>query len=80
MKKRNITVIRNCQVYLNKNAIIEEWLEPGSMKSVEMKVMSGVKMPDVFGYYKNKYGFLFKDELQAEVVEDIFRHVFGVYR
>ena len=72
MKKRNITVIRNCQVYLNKNDIIEEWLEPGSMKSVEMKVMSGVKMPDAFGYYTNEFGFLFKNELQAEVVEDIF--------
>ena len=72
MKKRNITVIRNCQVYLNKNDIIEEWLEPGSMKSVEMKVMSGIKMPDAFGYYTNEYGFLFKNKLQAEVVEDIF--------
>ena len=72
MKKRNITVIRNCQVYLNKNDIIEEWLEPGSEKNIGMKVMSGVEMSDVFGYYKNEYGFLFKDELRAEVVEDIF--------
>ena len=76
MKKRNITVIRNFQLYLNKNDIIEEWLEPGSMKSVEMKVMSGVKMPDVLGYYKNEYDFLFIDELRAEVVEDIFSACF----
>ena len=56
----------------NKNDIIKEWLEPGSVKNVGMEVMSGVKMPDVFGYYKNEYGFLFKDELQVEVVEVIF--------
>jgi len=74
--KKYITVIRNCQVYLNKNDIIEEWLDPGSMKSVEMKVMSGVKMPDAFGYYTNEYGFLFKNELQAEIVEDIFSACF----
>lgn len=76
MKKRNITVIRNCLVYLNKNDIIEEWLEPGSMKSVGMKVMSEVAMLDVFGYYKNEYGFLYEDELRAEVVEDIFSACF----
>ena len=72
MKKRNITEIRNCQVYLNINDIIEEWLDPGSMKNIGMKVMSGVGMTDVFGYYKNEYGFLFKDELRADIVEDIF--------
>ena len=70
--KKYITVIRNCQVYLNKNDIIEEWVEPVSMKRVEMKVMSGIKMPDALGYYTNEYGILFKDELQVEVVEVIF--------
>ena len=49
---------------------------PPSMKSVGMKVMSEVAMLDVFGYYKNEYGFLYEDELRAEVVEDIFSACF----
>ena len=76
MQKRNITVIRNCPVYLDENDIIEEWLEPGSVRNIGIKVMSGVEMPSIFGYYKNEYGFLFKDELHAETVEDIFSACF----
>ena len=44
MKKRNITVIRNCQLNLNKTDIIEEWLEPGSKKYIGIKSMPDVEM------------------------------------
>ena len=76
MKKRNISVIRNCGIYINKNYVIEEWLEPGSKKYIGIRNMQEVEIPEVFGYYKNAYGFLFKDEFCAEIVEDIFSACF----
>jgi len=76
VKKRNISVIRNCGIYINKNYVIEEWLEPGSKKYIGIRNMQEVEIPEVFGYYKNAYGFLFKDELRAEIVEDIFSACF----
>ena len=76
MKKRNISVIRNCGIYINKIYVIEEWLEPGSKKYIGIRNMQEVEIPEVFGYYKNAYGLLFKDELLAEIVEDIFSACF----
>ena len=76
MKKRNITVIRNCQVYLNKNDIIEEWLEPGSEKNIGMKIISDVEIPLTFGYCKNVNSSLLIDALRAEIIEDIFSACF----
>ena len=52
MKKRNISVIRNCGIYINKNYVIEEWLEPGSKKYIGIRNMQEVEIPEVFGYYK----------------------------
>jgi len=76
MKKRNITVIRNCQLYLNKNDIIEEWLEPGSEKNIGMKIISDIESPLTFGYCKNVNSSLLIDALRAEIIEDIFSACF----
>ena len=75
MKKRNISVIRNCGIYLDKNNIIEGWLEPGSKKHIGIKNMPDAEIPVVFGYSKNKNGLLV-DALRAEIVEDIFSACF----